>query len=60
MTEIKSFKCKFCKPDKRRSMTRKDLRKHLKSEHRIMTNITNSAYVRGKRYIKQDWWLEDD
>lgn len=56
---IKKFKCGLCKEEKRISMTRKGLREHLKNEHRIMKEITNSDYTARKGYIKQNWWIEE-
>ena len=54
----KCFKCGLCKQERRYFMTRKSLREHLKKEHRIMSNLTNSGYNQG--YIKQKWWIEEE
>lgn len=52
--EIKIFKCGLCKDDKRVSMTRKGLRKHLEEEHRIVREKFNGTDIKNKKH-KQNW-----
>ena len=53
-TKIKHFKCGLCKEAKREWMSRRDLREHLREEHLIKHDLTNS----GKE--KQRWWIEGE
>ena len=57
---IKKFKCGLCSKDERISMTRKGLRKHLKSEHLPRDQLTNTLSVKDGRQIKQRWWIEEE
>lgn len=57
---VNKFTCGLCKKDKRIPMTRKDLRAHLREEHRIMSKIANASYERATGYNKQDWWLAEE
>ncbi len=54
---IKTFQCGLCQQkNKEFKSTRAGLRKHLRDEHRILSEITNHV-VKGK-YKKQSWWIE--
>lgn len=55
--KIKVFICGLCKNEKYKG-TRAGLRKHLREEHRIMTQITNKGNQSKKKGgdIKQSWW----
>lgn len=53
MNEIRTFRCGLCKPYKAYVGTRKGLREHLKREHRILNEITNS-FMDKKR---KRWWI---
>lgn len=58
---MKIFRCKLClEKGKVSGDTRKGLREHLKKEHRILTNITNSGWKKGEGYVKQHWWIEEE
>jgi hypothetical protein len=64
MTDIKIFKCGLCKEHERYKGTRKGLRNHLKEEHRIMSEITNTKDMREKGIrkmitTKQRWWNDE-
>ena len=64
MTNIKIFSCGLCKKHEMYKGTRKGLRKHLKEEHRIMTEITNTKDMREKGMkkiitTKQRWWINE-
>lgn len=58
---IKKFICGLCKKERRYVGTRKGLRKHLKEEHRIMTELANgSSAVKKGQSTKQKWWMTKD
>ncbi len=59
---IKKFKCGMCKSDQRIARTRKGLRDHLKSEHRVKNEYANSKDSSGKRAksTRQRWWIVED
>ena len=57
---IKKFECGLCSKDERFSMTRHGLRKHLRVEHSMKRELTNSeSLVHGKQ-VKQNWWIEKE
>jgi len=49
--KIKKFKCGLCKEEKRFWMTKKNLRKHLKSEHGVKNNLINKIDPTNKKII---------
>ena len=54
--EIKLFYCGLCKEQKRKPMIRENLRKHLREDHGIRSNITNFS-ISKDGYVKQKWWI---
>jgi hypothetical protein len=54
---IKKFKCGLCKKDDQYVGIREGLRKHLKEEHRIMTEIANTG---GEKKVRRRWWIVED
>lgn len=54
---MKKFFCKKCKEKK--YMSRKDLRKHLKEEHLIKTDMRCLTDGKDKRHL-QSWWGEEE
>ena len=59
MTEIKTFKCGLCKEKDRIPMTRAVLKKHLRDNHFIMSEITNRRSADKDKIYKQSWWIEE-
>lgn len=55
---MKIFYCGLCKKEKRKAMIRSVLRKHLREEHGIRKEITNSGYDKDSGYLKNRWWIE--
>jgi hypothetical protein len=56
---IKKFKCGMCSFG---PTSRKGLRDHLKEEHGIMNEITNSKSAfqeRGTKRYRQSWWIAE-
>ena len=53
---MKRFWCKKCKP--RIYMTRKDLRKHLREEHLIKSDL-RTFEAKNRKQI-QSWWGEEE
>jgi len=58
MPEIKKFICGFCKKKKNNGYTgtRHGLRKHLREEHHIKSEITNWE----DKGFKQKWWIDEE
>lgn len=58
MAEIKKFKCGLCKNKKNEEYigTRHGLRKHLREEHRIRSEIANW----GEKGLIQKWWITEE
>ena len=54
---VKKFYCGLCKVKK--ATSRKGLRDHLKSEHRIIKEIANMKDVPRDK-SKQDWWIKEE
>ena len=55
---IKKFKCGLCKEHLRKSMTRKGLRLHIRKEHFITSELTNSGD--GKLKERKKWWIDEE
>jgi hypothetical protein len=51
---INVYKCGLCK-GKSESFNRRDLRKHLREEHRIKHNLANN-----KEGIRRSWWIVEE
>ena len=59
--QVKKFICGLCKPNERTARVRKDLRNHLRQEHRILRNLANrTRLAKGSRDTTQDWWIVSD
>ena len=60
---MKKFFCGICKNEKLKVTTRAGLRNHIKKEHQIVTQLTNTKEPKGtgqrqmiRETQKQDWW----
>ena len=59
MGEIKTFVCGLCKRQKKEfRSTREGLRKHLREEHFITSQIANTIIKNDRS--KQSWWIVED
>lgn len=63
--KIKVFKCGLCKPENRGGMTRRGFRKHLETEHKIMSEKFNSSGVEKAKphevaKYKKSWVIEEE
>ncbi len=58
---IKKFICGLCKEQNRIVMTRWHLRKHIREEHRIVNEITNTKGIKGStQQMRRNWWISEE